>query len=210
MVTRMVLIDDLILSAVEGDRNAQLYLARAYRDGNDVEKDEFESMRWFEAAAKNGHRRAKYELAILLESEGPVHDTERAIKLLKELSDAGDVDSKYHLAKCYLEGAGVEKDRNAAEELLYSCIRKGSQRAKTKLADLYYNDEAYENHLKSQILYHELAMEGDKNAMFKLYIMYKGNSGMRKDPKIAGKWLQAAADAGHEKAAKLIQENSSS
>ena len=46
-------------AAGQGNAEAEYALARCYRDGNGVEKDENTAMGWLRSAARHGHRFAK-------------------------------------------------------------------------------------------------------------------------------------------------------
>ncbi len=46
-------------SAAQGNAEAQFYLAKMYLDGDGVDKDESEALKWFRKAAEQGHAGAK-------------------------------------------------------------------------------------------------------------------------------------------------------
>ena len=56
------MINQTIKAAEQGNAEAEYALARCYRDGNGVEKDENTAMGWLRSAARHGHRFAKIAL----------------------------------------------------------------------------------------------------------------------------------------------------
>lgn len=65
--------------ADQGDAEAGLFLAYAYRNGLGVERDYGLAARWYRFAAERGHPEAQYELALMYElGLGVPKDADRA------------------------------------------------------------------------------------------------------------------------------------
>ena len=60
---------------------------------------------------------------------GTEQDYAEAIKWFKEAADKGEPDSMFHLAICYNDGLGVEKDSNKMAYYMYAAADRGFQRA---------------------------------------------------------------------------------
>ncbi len=194
---------DLIKSAVSGDRNSQYKLAKMYRDGVSVDADANKAIKWFTSSAEQGHIRAKYELARILETDGTEKDREKIIPLLEDAAAAGENDAALYLTKKYRSGENVELDNVITG--LRKCSDNGSKRCKLELALILCKSELREDLLESIKLCYELAMEGDKDAMFRLYLDYRYAVGTKMNKEIAGLWLRKAAEAGHNGAKKELE-----
>jgi hypothetical protein len=111
-------------------------LAVLYARGLGVPKDTnkaIELLRPFEAQ----HPRAKGMLGrILWEREDP-DSMETAIRLLREASDAGDLEATAYLGLAYLSGLGVGEDTARGLALLMHAAQDGSVEAQSALSLLY-------------------------------------------------------------------------
>jgi uncharacterized protein len=58
-------VDKLIQKAEAGDAQAQYELAELYYQGQEVEENFNESLKWFERAADQGHPEARAELGLM-------------------------------------------------------------------------------------------------------------------------------------------------
>ncbi len=197
---------ELIKNAAAGDRDSQFRLGRMYRDGVTIEKDVKKAIKWFTAAADSGHIRAEYELAILLEAEDPKKNRRKILKLLQDSAKCMESDAMIKLARAYRDGTYGDADLDEAIKMFRKCMDNGSSRAKLELAELLYKSEEYADQLECIKYCYELADEGDRDAMFRLYLCYRYAVGGKKNMALAKKWLKKAADAGHKTAKKDINE----
>ncbi len=197
---------ELIKNAAAGDRDSQFRLGRMYRDGTTVEKDTKKAVKWFTAASDSGHVRAMYELAILLESEDVKKNRNKILKLLQESARCMEPEAMLKLARVYRDGTLGKANYDESVKMYKKCIDNGSSRAKLELAELLYKSEEYVDHLQCIKFCYELAEEGDRDAMFRLYLCYRYAIGGKKNMVLAKKWAQKAADAGHKTAAKDLEE----
>lgn len=58
-------LDKLIQKAESGDAQAQYELAELYYQGQEMEENFNESVKWFERAAEQGHQKAREELGLM-------------------------------------------------------------------------------------------------------------------------------------------------
>ena len=151
-----------------GDLSAQIYLAEIYRDGNGVEKDVEESLKWYKMAAEDGNC--------------------DAIKNITLVAENGCLEAMLYLAQSYEEGIGVEADDDKAFEWYYLAAKSGNLEAIQWLAAkmvLNYSEEPLELCIK-------LAENGDSYAQIYLAEMYDG-----KDFEESLKWYKLAAEGGN-------------
>ena len=110
-------IEALHSSATAGLVVAQYELGKAYRDGNNVNRDPNEAARWFAAAAEQGYAKAQRHLGNHYASgDGVSQDTVPAIMWLTLAAQQGLVTAEMGLQDV-LAGASVEQ-RNEAERKL--------------------------------------------------------------------------------------------
>jgi len=94
-----------------------------------------EALRHFEAAAKEGHMGAEYELALMTANgNGVATDQAAAVAKLKGLSNRHYADATATLGEWTMEGShGIIKDEQAGYALLKSAGKAGSDRASIML-----------------------------------------------------------------------------
>ena len=77
-----------------------------YMDGNQVNKDVKKGIKYLATAYQNGHEQA-------FEKFGSTYSKE-----LEKIAKKGDKRAQFALAKCYLDGIGVKKNKKKASKLL--------------------------------------------------------------------------------------------
>jgi TPR repeat protein len=65
-----------------------------------------------------------------------VKDSAEAVRWIRVAAEAGDVDAKYNLGSCYLNGTGVAKDISQAVRWLQAAADQGDEDACQLLARL--------------------------------------------------------------------------
>ena len=114
---RSTSIEALHGSATKGLAEAQYELGKAYRDGNDVNRDPSEAVRWFTAAAEKGYAKAQRHLGThYANGDGVSQDTVLAIMWLTLAAQNGLVTAEMSL-QSVRAGASAEQ-RNEAEQKL--------------------------------------------------------------------------------------------
>ncbi|HUN53283.1 MAG TPA: adenylate/guanylate cyclase domain-containing protein, partial [Candidatus Sulfotelmatobacter sp.] len=95
--------------------NAQYAIAKAYRDGRGVERNLEEAVRWFLAAAQQGHARAQARLGVrYLRGEGAAVDKVEALAWLILAADQGNNSAEDSHQKLLRELAPADVDRAEA------------------------------------------------------------------------------------------------
>ncbi|WP_159436571.1 SEL1-like repeat protein [Pseudovibrio sp. Tun.PSC04-5.I4] len=193
-------------AARDGNDAAYPYLGLTYHYGYGVTPDPFEARYWYERAIKAGSDFVKIDLAFLLEDGlGGSLDLQRAEQLYKDASSE-DPDALYHLARI-ADAADTEGKQTSKHLTAYlEAAKKGSNRAKLKLAVVYiYGEGELRNLKKAESLLLELAEANWTDAYVYLGVL---NDEMIYDRKgtqqEAVKWLSKAADNGNRFAAERL------
>ena len=97
--------------AEAGDPIAQFCLARLYANGFGVSMDDAEALRWYGAAAAQGHAESQFNLAVFhANGWGVPMDEKEAAKWYQLAAEQGFLQAQSTLAKNYHFGRGVEQD----------------------------------------------------------------------------------------------------
>ena len=127
-------VDEMEQLAENGDRYAQYFLGKLYRDGGLLIPDNEKAEHWFRRSAASGYDWAEYALGKLLESQE--RKTEAA-KWHDRAATQGNKYAQYRLAKLCLTGNGVPKDVDRTVELLEASAKRGNQYAQYTLGKIY-------------------------------------------------------------------------
>jgi len=131
---RRACVDEMAQLAEDGDRYAQYFLGKLYRDGGLLVPDNEKAEQWFRCSAASGYDWAEYALGKLLESENRMKEAavQYGYAALQKNRYA-----EYRLAKLCLTGNGVPKDVGRAVELLEASAKRGNQYAQYTLGKIY-------------------------------------------------------------------------
>lgn len=98
-------------AAVKGNVIAQNTLGFLYLNGQGVDRDYTEAVRWFEQAAQQEYREAQYNLAIMYNlGQGTQQDKVQGAHWMKRAADYAYAPAQNALADLYYKGEGVELD----------------------------------------------------------------------------------------------------
>lgn len=185
-----------------------LKIARIYRDyfhdGGGTEK----SLSLLEGAAAAGSVRAMVELGRLI-ARGELSNTpaDTAVRWLRQAASTGNAEALVSLADAYLEGDGVDPDRNQALAL-YREAAQGAQsvRAMMRLAREYRTDRTNEAGAASERLtwLRRAASAGNNTAKIELGLAHARGEGTSPDVAQAAWWLEQAAATGSAKAMGML------
>lgn len=136
-------------AADEGDPRAQVALGRLYQSppmigGVSIEKDIDVAIQLYRLAADQGNTRGIFMLGYIYSTSikdtndvaGPI-DREKAVELYKRASDKGLPIATAFLARAYLYGNGVRRDKKYALSLLEEAAEDGVGQAFHLLGKLY-------------------------------------------------------------------------
>jgi uncharacterized protein len=126
----------MLFAAEAGIAAAQYDLGNLYATGTGVDPpNAFEAAKWIGKAAAAGHTDAQVEYAVLLfRGHGVPPDQKLGAQLFRAAAEKGVVIAQTRLARCYANGAGVDKDLvQAAKWHLIAKAAGGEDEALDKL-----------------------------------------------------------------------------
>ena len=106
---------------------------KAYEDQNYTE-----AMRWYRAAADQGHAQAQLHVGNLYtDGEGVTRDHEEALRWFRKAADQGDNEALNNIGWFYLSGWGISQDYGLAMEWFRKAADKGNEVAQRNIAMMY-------------------------------------------------------------------------
>ncbi len=168
-------------AAEQGDREAQFTLAEMYQNGEGVERDDAEAVRWFHLAAEQGHADAHANLRMAARQ--------------------GDIDVQFSLGEMYENGEGVPQDDAEAARWYRMAAEQGLAAAQIALGNMYRNSEGVLWNSLEAIRWYRLAAEqGHAAAQIAVATMHENGEGVPQDSAEAIRWYRLAAEQGHAEA----------
>lgn len=108
-------LSDLLSAAEAGSAAAQFGLGTRYLNGDGVDQDNFEALRWFTLAAEQNNSNAQYNIAVMyLNGIGVIKDGPQAIEWFLRAANNGDVSSQFTLGIILFNGQ-LDVPQNTAE-----------------------------------------------------------------------------------------------
>lgn len=117
-------------AAKNGHAKAQVKLGDLYLQGNYLEKDYAEAMRWYKSAAKQATPDAEYNIGLMYkDGKGVEQSPDKAVSHFRVAANAGHPEAQYNMGLAYYAGYGVNKDLIEAEKWLKKALTNGSKDA---------------------------------------------------------------------------------
>lgn len=189
-------------AAEKGDAEAQYMLAMCCGEGKGMEQDTAKSLEWALQSAEQGFSKAQFVagMCYMGGGEGIPKDTEKgetwvrkSLDGLREAAENGDVEALSYLGLCYLEGIGVEKDKEQALELLRKAGELGSGEAQFAIGVLCMQEKKLDEAVD---WFRKAAGNDSYEAMLFLGRIYEnGMKNVKPNKAEAEKWYKKAAAA---------------
>ena len=114
--------------------DAQLELAKLYRDGSGVAKDEKKALDLIQKSADGGNAKALTELGRLYaDGKGVPVDGKKASALFEQAAQKGDTRAYYYRGQLFREGEIVGQDLDLAQSLYLKACIGGYEKARERL-----------------------------------------------------------------------------
>lgn len=186
------------MKAEQGDADAQLLVAAAYRFGIQVPKDVPQFMAWTRRAAESRNPEAQFTLAMMY-GNGKLtgtRDVENMIVWLRRAAENGHPVAQHNLGTHYLDGEGVPRDPVEGERWLKLSAEQGFTHAQYILGRAYLkgeqgialNPDAGEQWIR------KAAEKGHGGALVVLAQLYSGPDFVPRDPALVETLLLRAAE----------------
>jgi uncharacterized glyoxalase superfamily protein PhnB len=164
-----------------------------------------DAMRWYERSAKAGSASAQFYLGLMHET-GTNRDADRtqAVRWFRKAAEQGHALAQYRLATYHHFGLGIPVDFKQAETWYRKAANQGVAEAAFNLGYLRENGIGVDGDGAEAVKWYRQAAEaGLSSAQYNLgALLANGRNGVKKDVVRGWLWLDAAALAGEDGAAK--------
>lgn len=196
----------IIREANNGDKDAQLKLGWRYLNGQGVPRSLRRGGEWLYASAKQGNKRAMYDLADFFtdrakQTKDPASRAEFyaiALQYYTKAANHGDKVASYKIGVMYNNGKGVQQDYIQAAQWFEKSVNQGNVFVQEDL------DKAMSNVGITITEYRKAANKGDVVAQMRLSTLYFFGGVIDKDLAKSAKWMLKAARQGNAGAQKSI------
>ena len=193
--------EDIRKAAENGDAEAQYNLGLMYNNGDGVQQDYAEALKWYHKAAEQGNADAQYNIGDMYhDGEGVSRDYAEAAKWYHKAAKQGHAGAPVTLLLMYAGDQGVQQ---GSADAMYNRLSadKGDAGAQFRLGLMYNNgDGVQQDYAEAAKWFHKAANQGDARAQYNLGLMYSDGQGVPQDYTEALKWYYKAAEQGHAKA----------
>ncbi len=188
--------------AKAGDPVAQYNLGVMYAQGEGLEQDYTEAVKWYRKAADQGRAEAQYNLGVMYDNgEGVEQDYREAVKWYRLSAAQGDAAAQNNLGLVFHAGNGVTQNFAEALKWYRLSAAQGYANAQFNLGLIYDTGEGLEqDYTEALKWYHKAADQGNAKAQFNLGVMYDNGEGVEQDYVQALKWYNLSAASGDENA----------
>ena len=126
-----------LISANEGNAEAQFDIAYAYFNGEGIERDYASAAMWFKRSARQNYAKAQYNLAYCyMNGRGVPRDYDKASDLLHQSANNNYKRAQLTLADCYANGILVEQNEKESQKWMAMAARPASPAPLVPLAPL--------------------------------------------------------------------------
>ncbi|MCL2757666.1 MAG: hypothetical protein FWD43_06275, partial [Coriobacteriia bacterium] len=130
--------------AEQGDAEAQFYVGGCYYNGEGVDKDYGEAVKWYRMAGEKGNAMAQCDVGMCYHfGDGVGIDLTEAVKWYRKAAEQGFSDGQYFLGVCYADGYGISKDDGKAALWFRKASEQGNEYAQKRLDAMEQSDEDY-------------------------------------------------------------------
>ena len=194
------------MAADRGDANAQYRLGSCYSNGDGVETNKVEAVRWYRMAAEQGHAGAQGSLGMCYANgDGVETNKAEAVKWCRKAAEQGEGHAQFMLGMFYYFGDGVNQNKEEATKW-FDAIQERDPLMQYAWGCNFLRLRAPELTKEAVKWFRKAAEQGEAHAQFMLGMCYFNGVGITQDKTEAVKWLQKAAKQGHEKAKKALTE----
>lgn len=124
-----------LISANEGNAEAQFDIAYAYFNGEGFERDYASAAMWFKRSARQNYAKAQYNLAYCyMNGRGVPRDYDKAFDLLHQSANNNYKRAQLTLADCYANGILVEQNEKESQKWMAMAANLQSEQPQTEPA----------------------------------------------------------------------------
>ena len=198
---------ELLDKANGGSPRAQYYMGEYLSQGNGVDVDYEEAVKWYRKSAEQSYILAEWELAnCYYYGDGVTRNYEEALKWYRRFYDhENGREAEMMIGLCYLNGHGVKKDGKKGAEWLLKAAKNGDDQAMFYIGECYLSGNGVaKDHKEAFKWLKKAALNGHEGAFGRLAECYLHGYGAKKDKEKAEKLLRKAADLGNAYASETL------
>lgn len=182
--------------------DGQYELAKCYRDGFGVKKDDRLAAEAFKRAAELGHMEAQFETgACYFIGKGFKKDEKQAVVWYEKAALQGYAQAQNAVGLCYSGGHGVDQNIDIANAWFKKSADQGYAWAQYNLGLSYQYGWGFKKDLSEAVKwYTKAAHNGLSAAQYNLALCYENEWGVQKDMTKALEWYEKAALQNYTKA----------
>ena len=122
-------------AAEQGDAKAQFKLGMCYENGDGVEENCNEAIKWYEKSAQQGLAEAQYQLGVCYYFKYGYEDN-KSFDCIRKAAEQGHIKAQYQLGIIYEKGYGIKKDPQKAVKWYRNAAKQGDKNAQEALERL--------------------------------------------------------------------------
>ncbi|KAG9061827.1 hypothetical protein KI688_006978 [Linnemannia hyalina] len=189
----------IIISASEGNKDAQVALGDMYRDGKGVAQDYQAAMDWYFKAAEQGGAAGQQSVGALYnDGFGVPQNYLIAMKWYLKAANQGHASAQHSVGALYLHGRGVPKDYAEAKKWYLKAAEQGDAVAQYSIGVLYDRGHGVpKDYAEAMEWFLKAAQQGHMRSQFNIGVYYEIGQGVSQDYAQAMEWYLKAANQGH-------------
>lgn len=194
-------------AAQQGNKNAQMNLAKMYEEGKGTTRDLNAAVEWYKKAAQQGNTKAQNRLGILYQNgKGVKKDQQTATKYFEKAAEKGYQNALINLGLIYHYGKGTQQNVEKAAAYYQRAAQQKNDYACYMLGRLYDYRIKPRNEKAALSWYVKAAKLDNASAAYRLGQLYSNEESKAFDPEKAAMWLKKADKQGLKKAGELLDE----
>ena len=182
-------------AAEQGDAKAQYTLGNTYQDGDGVEKDSVEAVKWFRKSAEQGFAKSQFSLGVAYDNgDGVDERPAEAVWWFRKAAEQGFAKAQKSLGNAYYTGDGVKK--NSAESVHWYRLAAEQRHADAQFSlgvAYYIGDGVPKDSVEAVKWFRKAAEQGYADAQCYLGDAYELGAGVPKDALEAYAWYNNSA-----------------
>jgi TPR repeat protein len=185
-------------AAQEGDAQAQCYLGVCYQNGQGVEQNHKEAVKWFRRSAEQNDPVAQCYLGVsYISGAGVPQEFGEAARWLREAAEQGDPAAQFNLGMLYETGQGVPQNYADAINWYREAAQRGYPAAQFNLGVFYETGQVVPQNFREAAKWYLAAAEQElAPAQCNLGLCYQTGRGVEQSNSEAVKWFIKAARQG--------------
>ncbi|KAF9545320.1 hypothetical protein EC957_011074 [Mortierella hygrophila] len=184
-----------IISAGEGDKDAQVALGDMYKDGKVVPQNYQTAMDWYFKAVEQGDAAGQQRVGVLYdEGFGVPQNYSTAMNWYLKSAEQGNAAAQYNIGGLYHYAHGVPRDYAQAMKWYLKVAEGGHAGSQYNIGELYYFGRGVrQDYAQAMEWYLMAASQGHALSQFSLGVLYDQGQGVPQDDTQAMDWFLKAA-----------------